>query len=353
MKKNINFLGLKLNDSNLYGIAANNNAEWRTNLTYSLSAYANQWVHVAFVIGGLSGTQTGSLYVNGQLVDQYTGTASYYSSYPFNIGNGYSSSYEGEFKGYIDDVKVYSYARTPAQIAYDYNRGEPVGYWALDEGAGSIARDFSGNGINGTITIGASGSQTTTTAAWTNGSSGKFGYSLNFDGTDDYIDSSMTLNATAVQQAGNTYMAWVKTASASNKSVLGHSTSTSYSEYNCGGIETDATHHPYMVIYNGSAYKTAISTTAINDSAWHHVAGVHDPGTANIYIYVDGKLTGTTAIDGTISCGSMLGLQIGKRHKDVNPAYFSGQIDDVRVYNYVLTADQIKRAMNQDGGARY
>jgi hypothetical protein len=124
-------LGMKLWDSKLYGIAANNNSEWRTNLNYDISAYENQWTHVAFSISGLSGTQTGKLYVNGILVNTYTGTAGYYYAYPFYIGNGKSTVAEGEFKGLIDDVKLYNYVRTPAQIAWDYNRGSQwvIGEW--------------------------------------------------------------------------------------------------------------------------------------------------------------------------------------------------------------------------------
>jgi hypothetical protein len=99
------------------------------------------------------------------------------------------------FDGKIDDVRVYNYARTPAQIAWDYNKGGPVGLWKFDECTGTTAYDLSGKGNNGTITIGVTGSQTTagncvtvdTAAAWYNGRNGIYNSSLNFDGTDDSV----------------------------------------------------------------------------------------------------------------------------------------------------------------------
>lgn len=51
-----------------------------------------------------------------------------------------------------------------------------VGYWSFNEGNGTVATDFSGNGNNGTLTNG---------PTWVNGKRGK---ALNFDGSDDYID---------------------------------------------------------------------------------------------------------------------------------------------------------------------
>ena len=35
--------------------------------------------------------------------------------------------------GYLDDLKIYDYARTPAQVAWEYNRGGPVGYWKFGD----------------------------------------------------------------------------------------------------------------------------------------------------------------------------------------------------------------------------
>ena len=38
-----------------------------------------------------------------------------------------------QYQGKIDQVKLFNYARTQAQIAYDYNRGGPIAHYKFDE----------------------------------------------------------------------------------------------------------------------------------------------------------------------------------------------------------------------------
>lgn len=103
------------------------------------------------------------------------------------------------FTGLIDDIKIYDYARTPAQIAWDYNGGKPIAHWAFDECSGGTIHDESpsagsGQAANGTLYLGTSGVTATGTCAsssdsfWYNGRLGALGKSGSFDGTDDYID---------------------------------------------------------------------------------------------------------------------------------------------------------------------
>jgi len=118
---------------------------------------AGQWTHLVIARQGSSA----SIYLNG--VNKTTSGTSLINptacgATSAEISNSYGPD---AFPGFIDDVKIYNYARTPAQIAWDYNRGKPVGWWKFDECQGTTAHDSSGNGNTGTITIGGSGSQTT------------------------------------------------------------------------------------------------------------------------------------------------------------------------------------------------
>ena len=65
-----------------------------------------------------------------------------------------------------------------------------VGYWRFDEGSGSIAYDYSGNGNNGTLING---------PTWVDGILGK---ALEFDGVNDYVNipdsSSLDINGTGI-----------------------------------------------------------------------------------------------------------------------------------------------------------
>ena len=62
-----------------------------------------------------------------------------------------------------------------------------VGYWTFDEGSGTTAVDSSGNGNTGTLNGSMTGND------WV---PGKYGSSLDFDGSDDYINVDDVANLT-------------------------------------------------------------------------------------------------------------------------------------------------------------
>ncbi len=63
---------------------------------------------------------------------------------------------EGNFQGLMDEVRVWNYARSDTQIAANYNlqitnQTGLVARWALNEGAGFVARNASCGGVNGDL----------------------------------------------------------------------------------------------------------------------------------------------------------------------------------------------------------
>ena len=76
----------------------------------------------------------------------------------------------------------------------------------------------------------------------------------------------------------------------------------------------------------------------VDDGQWHHTAGVYDGSV--IRLYVDGELDASKAASGEIGANSAAVL-IGE-NSELRPTGWNGLIDDVRIYNYALTADQIK-----------
>jgi hypothetical protein len=88
----------------------------------------------------------------------------------------------------------------------------------------------------------------------------------------------------------------------------------------------------------------------INDNKWHHIITVYKRN-GNMTRYIDGAIYGS-AID--ISSVSSLNLNTSNHFtlgstQGGSTQLFSGQIDDVRIYNYALTSEQIKQIYN--GGA--
>ncbi len=262
------------------------------------------------------------------------------------------------FAGNVDQARVFNYVRTPAQIAWDYNRGAPIAHWRLDECAGTVANDASGNGNTGTITIGASGTNTsagnctsgTSSEAWYNGVTGKFNSSLKFDGTDDYVSVADNSN---LENAVMSLSAWIYTSAGfpAQTGIIGKRvTSSDFLQYELG-ISSNTLY--WLQSADGGSWTTLVSTPSNTISAgWHHYVGTNNGTTARLYI--DGKEVGTAdSSPATTLASSTETLQIGQSRIGSNDNYFVGQIDDVRIYNYALTTTQIKNIMNGDFAVRY
>lgn len=126
--------------------------------TQSHAAYVGQWHHFAATF---TATQA-KLYVDGVLkatTNHATG-ALVYTPDDLYFGAGLPASDTSEFfGGSIDEVRLWSYARTEAQIAGDRTRSfaDPrpglVGYWKLNSGGGQSAVDSSGLGNHGQLGI--------------------------------------------------------------------------------------------------------------------------------------------------------------------------------------------------------
>jgi hypothetical protein len=200
-------------------------------------------------------------------------------------------------------------------------------------------------GNSGSISIGSGGSQNSlgncqigTSAAWTAGASGKLNASLNFDGTDDYVP--VALNIFGYSQI--TYSAWVK--------INGNPPSTQYSvvtgNYGRSGIYIGTDGKAKARAWDTTDHYTD-SNTLVTNNQWHHIVATYNQGSTLTKLYVDGKYENQMSyypniINNTYS-------YIAENPNTVADTYFKGQIDDVRIYNYALTPEQVKTLYN--GGA--
>jgi hypothetical protein len=303
----------------------------------------NTWTHIEAVV-----TTAGmmSLYANGKLV--YGPVAYSYGSPAGTIGMGAHPDqiWTENYQGKIDQVRIYDYARTPAQVAYDYNRGGPVGWWKMDECQGNTIFDSSGNSNNGVLTSRGSGTQTSVGTCtspgtvWGNGASGKFGSSVNFDGTDD--DIGIPYSPIFDIKDAITLSAWYKkdVGSGTNKWLIHKATvNSSYAMFIEGGLK--------MRLLKPTTQDCTVSEPS--EGVWHHAVSTYDG--ANMKIYVDGVLMNTCPGTGSITTTSYL-VTIGAFNTGTGYP-FSGQIDDVRIYNYALTPAQIANVMNEGGALRF
>src|SRR3989338_2687980 len=201
------------------------------------------------------------------------------------------------FNGQIDEVRCYNRELSAEEVRYHYNRGGPQAQWKFDEGEGRTVYDSTDNNNDGTLILAGSA----TSSAWV---SGKYGTALSFDGTDDYVDAGN------VSSNARTISFWLKRGDTSDKDVIDLGT-------------------PEIKISSN-----AITSTNLT-SPTYYVDGIKDATTvtANQWHYI----TITDTADITAS-----NVDIGK----ASASYFLGLIDEVRIYNYIRTPEEIRLDYN-------
>lgn len=305
----------------------------------------NKWSHVVGVYDGskeyiyINGVLDNWQYASGDVADS-TGSL-YFGKNPGRAG------VNSPFAGRLDRILFFNYARTPAQIAWDYNRGAPIGWWKLDEGTGQTVYDSSVNGSNGTL--GADANAGADDPTWN--SSGKYNSALQFNGTSQYVKVSGS--ALGLSQSF-TASAWIWT-SASNP--------VSWSSIIMGLNSSCSTNNGYYIVRkantnniragfydSGGTEHPLDSNGSINLSSWNQVTVTYDYSTGSIKLYLNGKLDNSTSIAANTAVRSNTIACMGVNNSG---NYFTGLIDEPKVYNYALTAAQIKQDYNQRAAIRF
>ena len=331
--------------------------------SYNEAIVANTWYHV---VGRYDGTNI-YIYVNGQLRSTTPATTNATDGagvlrVGYNVGNNYTNF----SKLHIDTTRIFNYARTPSQIAYDFNQGAPLAHWRLDECQGTVANNSGslGSSSNGTIAIGPTGEDTvgtcsTSSTAWGSGVNGKLNSSLSLDGTDDYVD--VDYNATLNAAFNDTYSVsmWIKNTETIqdtwrhlfDKAYTSH-VSPYYQFYMRIDVNNVLTASTYAT--NATGHLSAQSNTnAISTTNWQHVVATVDVTNGKLYLYLDGELVGSDVTPTGTYSNYNTGLRFGAMRNLNSATYnFTGQMDDVRLYNYPLSLSQVQ-SLYTDGAVKF
>jgi len=163
---------------------------------------------------------------------------------------------------------------------------------------------------------------------------GKYGKALKFDGVNDYVTFG---NKPEFQITKNiTIAAWVKHNTGSPRSwediVMKGNTAYGFQFYSTQGYFT------FHLTAAGGGWKNLPSNVKPLPSVWYHVVGTYDGKTQRIYI--NGVLNNEIKDTFTISTNSEP-LTIGYKVAGDN-SYLNGIVDDIQIYNRVLTPEEIK-----------
>ncbi|MEK7129563.1 MAG: LamG-like jellyroll fold domain-containing protein, partial [Patescibacteria group bacterium] len=300
---------------------------------------------IIYVNGAVSSTLVADQWQHVVVTDTTAENAS-----NFDIGRTADLNY---LEGKIDEVILYDDVRTAAEVANDYNARRLdtsdaglVALYHFDESSGTRAYDSDGT-AHGPLT-------NMTDDDWVNSLSDKDqsalsqqvlgvdpnwpsgparrSYSLDFDGSADYISAGTSLNVTGTTI---TVDAWIKSDATSyvdipiivSKWVNGGSAGNQFALIVNGASGCVA----MFGTDTGSAAATyATGTTNVCDGKWYHLAGVQD-GTS-VRIYVNGKQENSNTPVNTMT-SQTTNATIGNKSGLAANQWWNGKIDEIRISN--------------------
>ncbi|UCD52039.1 MAG: discoidin domain-containing protein [Phycisphaerales bacterium] len=206
--------------------------------------------------------------------------------------------------------------------------GDPslVGWWKLDDGSGTTAVDSSGNASHGTLNG---------TLEWV---AGVIDGALQFDGATGYVQIPANSNQAVINKGDFSMMAWIRT------------TDTTATNYVFQQQDRNGTGRSWLYTING-VINTYVGvgdfssgfTVELNE--WYHAAlTVVEGGSADtIQFYVNGEPSGNPTQKAMETCEG--GYLIGSHKGMATGSRWPGAVDDVRLYNRALSAEEIQVAM--------
>lgn len=222
-----------------------------------------------------------------------------------------------------------------------------VGYWSFDDPA-NPGRDDSGNGNDGTVYG----------ATWI--TPGKVNSALSFDGVDDYVDVPSAANLRVIE--GFTVATWVypRDISSLEQIFVSHLAEGGWG-FQLGLVrqlvptEESSKSMLSFIFYNGTGWVSETTgflqtnPSILLTDRWSHVVATYSEsaGVTTTKIYVEGAettYTGPNTFSSTIQWGA--GSSYFNIGSNLGGAFlqreFNGIIDEVRIYNRVLSDSEIK-----------
>lgn len=256
-------------------------------------------------------------------------------AYPADLAAMGLSSASAEYY-YSGNDRTYCVSKVNGDIAYSYRSAQP-GTVEGDCGSSGLVARYYLNG-NGDAAIGGTLASLTATTAVA-GQDGNGAGALNFNGT---TSQAVAPSAFGLGNTNLSLAAWVYSGSATNKgafvklgNVAGANSSTGGIGLGMGTVNFDNAGTNLIAIYENVRW--IVSTGTITPNTWVHVA-VSIDGSGTPSFFVNGERTGVypgTVAQAPSVQSTVIGGYGGAR-------WFTGRIDDVRIYNRAVTGGEFK-----------
>ena len=200
-----------------------------------------------------------------------------------------------------------------------------AGLWLLDDGAGKIVVDTSGNGHDGEL-VG--------DLKW---AVGRFGQALEFDGDDGMVNTPYISDD---QNNAFTISAWIKPSIDIAKQIVVAGRSNGGPQLNLNASGKAMTGFKM----NNGQFAHASGTTTFPKGEWTHLAGTYDGSVIKVYVNAtqEGELK-----PANLPGANAFGFQIGAFDESLHGGAYIGQfapaaIDDIAIFNVALTEEELQ-----------
>ncbi len=196
-----------------------------------------------------------------------------------------------------------------------------VGWWKLDDGAGTTAQDASGNNRNGTLVGG---------PVWT---TGRIDGGLQFDGTDDFVRVPDDPALTFANTQSYTLAAWIHVPEV----IVGWHGIVTKGRQSGGG----ASYYGIWIGDNSGVATWYYGTwptwgSPVPGPGWYHIVVTQDGAGNTKKLYINGEFDSQTGAQAGNAAGAMV---FGS---DQEPGdSFKGTIDDVQLYDKAVSEEQV------------
>ncbi len=195
-------------------------------------------------------------------------------------------------------------------------------WWMLDEGEGTSVLDWSGHGHHATFTG---------EPQWVDGYDGT---ALNFDGLDDSVIHRLA--------AEETWQAYTVTVWAKANVLWQSNNSCVFANHITYATDTPSMQISFDTINNYQYHGSVDEIIGPATTAWVHLAVACDGPTTTVYY--NGNLVSSVATGAGDPAFTKFAIGINRAEDN----WFDGAVDDLRIYNKVLTQEEIQLVMRID-----